>query len=54
MRKKVSRPFIYPYVLKALKSDKELHEIYSDYLKPYKMLMIPKRVFNKIKRMIAK
>ena len=54
MRKKVSRPFIYPYVLKALKSDKELHKIYSYYLKPYKVLMIPKRVFNKIKRMIAK
>ena len=54
MREKVSRPFIYPYVLKALKSDNELHEIYSDYLKPYKILMIPKRVFNKIKRMIAK
>lgn len=42
------------YVMKALKEGKlSLAQIYNKYQKPYKFLMLPLRIFKKLKRVIA-
>ena len=52
MRTRVKCPITRKFVIKALHEGKmSLNQIYNKYQKPYKQLLLPLRVFNKIKRM---
>lgn len=53
MKKRIGCPITRKYVMNSLKENKlTLREIYNRYQKPYKFLIFPIRVFNKIKRML--
>lgn len=54
MKTRIRHPFTRRFIMRALKEGKlSLSEIYDKYQKPYKVLLLPKRIFNKIKRIFV-
>ena len=53
LKKNLSRPFIYSLILKSLRSNMSLAMISRCYLMPYKVLLLPSRIMNKIYKMVG-